>query len=110
MNENFRPFNSTKLDGEHYCPKCNYKINIMSRTICKGKFVIWGPKCPKVEHFHHKCVHCGGTWCEAPAERHKEEVKALLESMLEMCSQEGMTEEDIINAYRTKIIGDVMSE
>ena len=70
--------------------------------------VIWSKKCPESNHFHHKCNHCKGEWCEATFESEASEMKEMLEHVFDMCDNNAIGESDIVNFYRIRKIEEVM--
>lgn len=50
------------------CVKCTaylyngLRISRLDDRWCKGK---WYSTCPKIEHMHRHCSHCGGSWIES---------------------------------------------
>jgi hypothetical protein len=108
MDNIIRPYRYFIQKGEAYCPKCGKGLGEerrLERTVCHGG---WFRKCPKDEHFHHKCRHCSGQWLESTMEMHEREVKFTIKNMVEIAMKSSMTSEEIKNYIDELVVKSVM--
>lgn len=105
------PFDHFMHDDEHFCPKCGDIQRDFRRSICNGIKPWFGEsKCPELEHFHHKCVRCNGEWCESTYHMLPNEVKIMIAETFNFAEKAGLTEEDIVNIWRIRLIKQTMSD
>ena len=102
------PFRYYVEEDHQYCPKCATLIcneKDVTRTICRGGFF---KRCPKAEHFHRACHHCGGVWLEGTIETCDDEVHGALRKVFDRAAEAGTSETELIEIWRDQAVRSVM--
>lgn len=103
------PFNYMVRKSGHYCPKCSVEMSsTVDRTLCKKLFGGFMSKCPKIEHFHHRCLYCNGEWIESTFENSLEGAEIAINAAFESADNAGLSEEDMLKKWRDTQVRKVM--
>jgi hypothetical protein len=102
------PFGHYVVKGHQYCPKCSVllcKESEIDRKICSGGLF---KRCPRTEHFHRGCEHCGAAWLEATFDASGDEVQAALREAFDRAAESGVGEDGVVEVWRDQAVRSVM--
>jgi hypothetical protein len=97
-----------------FCQKCGMALwphNDVPRILCHGSWFkrqLRSLDCPKgTDHFHLKCHRCGYQWTEMTRNVTNGDV---LEDLVRVAKKLDLTEEQLVEAWRTGTVRDVMEQ